>query len=400
MLILTLSTLMGCLPKVWQKQCLEHDNCEQFNLIASDPPSEKPFRISHEDTSLQVRFRTFHLEGAEMKAYSEGMKLCRGMHLSKDTYQLENEKLLQRIYRNYKFTKDNFVPGEYVPCGEWKETDSKITVSASFPSNEEQPVLIPLVSSNNEHRIPFNLLGLGMLINPNEPSLDYVAISDSISSPFTEVLPEQNTAWLCSSLTQLSEINAAGEVADWNLIFDTPNGKLFLPYQVEGSAVLALQKSKIQKCNTSDKNHVIGIIRASAKQHPDGYQELNQLLQDVFGLKISANKTQNTQNTTAPKNTPRSTEVPKRTENKAMVGTYRCTASGQIAYLRIYRDGTFRLKVELQNGSASGTCSSNQCEIDSIYKSAIAFTGGVQSFTIQRRSTAIILNNKTRCELR
>jgi len=396
MLVLLLSTLIGCLPKMWQAQCVENNDCSNFNLISTEPPSIKPFEISRNDTDIQVRVHKFRLEENGMKAYSEGLETCRGLHLSRDTYQIENEKLIQRIYRNYSFTKDNMVDGDYIPCGDWEPTDGQTKLFVAFPSGEEQ-LYIPLTSAKNEHNLPFQLLGMGILMYPDDPSLDYLASTNGTDYAFSEVLPERKGEWICPALLQLTEITARGKLEDWKLTFSTPQGLLTIPYISGDSPRLLQLKSTVQQCEPTVKSHLINIIKKSSSTYSGSYKQFEKLSKALYGKRISSRK-----KTRSSKTTPtvsKSTQET-RTENKAMVGTYRCASSGQIAYFRIYKDGTFRLKVELQNGSASGICSGAVCEIDSIYKSAIAFTGGVEHFTIKSRSKAIILNDKTRCELR
>ena len=391
MLLLAFSTIIGCLPKMWQKQCIEQEDCSNFNLIASEPPSEKPFEISRNDTDLQVRVHNFHLEESKLKAYSEGLEMCRGLHLSRDTYQLQKERLLQRVYPDYKFTKENLIDGEYLPCGEWKPTTYKTKLSVVLPG-ADTPVQVPLTSDKDEHDIPFYLLGISMLLHPEDPKLSYEATTNERVYAFDEILPEQQEEWICSALSLLQNIEAKGSINDWNLIFETPHGSAVVPYNHDNTSRLWMYRDAIKQCGSSLESHLVGVIAKSSAAYPSGYREFLGLNKVLFGKKLTSKRRSNgTTSTSGPV---------QRTENKAMAGTYRCAVAEQIAYLRIYRDGTFKLKVELQNGSASGTCSGSRCEIDSIYKSAIAFTGGVDSFSLQRRAKAVILNNKTRCELR
>lgn len=71
-----------------------------------------------------------------------------------------------------------------------------------------------------------------------------------------------------------------------------------------------------------------------------------------------------------------------------------------MAYFRIYRNGVFNLKLELQNGSAQGVCGDNSCSIDSISNGAVSFTGGVNGFSIKRSGDALIMNGNVRCDKR
>jgi hypothetical protein len=393
MLMIMFSIFIGCLPKIWQKHCIENNNCENFNIIATKPPSEKPFELNLQDIKLNIHVKTYLLEEKSMKAYSESMDLCRGMHLSVDTYQLEKEKLIQRIYRDYKFTKDNLIQGDYIPCGNWKDTTDKTKLNVAFPAGGEETLLIPLTSTMNEHSLPFSVLGLAMLSNPEEPVLDYVAITNEESVTFTETIPEQNGDWVCEALKSLKSISAEGEKDNWRLTFNTSHGALSLPYWNGNNHKLLQHRDSIQQCNKVIRAQLSSIVQQSSKKYPSANKDLSYLSSKLLSRKINNKRTSSS-------NKRKTIPASKKVDTQALVGTYRCASSGQIAYFRIYRNGNFRLKVELQNGTASGVCSGSTCEIESIYKSAIAFTGGVQSFKINQRANAIILNGRTRCELR
>ena len=69
-----------------------------------------------------------------------------------------------------------------------------------------------------------------------------------------------------------------------------------------------------------------------------------------------------------------------------------------MAYLRIYRNGVFSLKLELEAGSAQGICKENGCTIEAINSNAVAFTDSVNSFAVKRTGNALMINNTVRCE--
>ena len=85
---------------------------------------------------------------------------------------------------------------------------------------------------------------------------------------------------------------------------------------------------------------------------------------------------------------------------KAPSGRYRCISNGRIANLRIRKNGSFRMYVELENGSAVGMCDDKRCLIQSVKGAALNFTEGFKSFQVSKRGYALVLNGKTRCDLR
>ena len=71
-----------------------------------------------------------------------------------------------------------------------------------------------------------------------------------------------------------------------------------------------------------------------------------------------------------------------------------------MAYMKIYRNGVFSLKLELESGSAQGVCKGKTCTIEAINSNAVKFTGGVNSFSVKRSGNALIMNKSIRCEKR
>ena len=86
-------------------------------------------------------------------------------------------------------------------------------------------------------------------------------------------------------------------------------------------------------------------------------------------------------------------------KQRAPSGRYRCMSDGRIANLTIRRDGSFRLVVQLENGSAVGFCDSKRCLIRGVKGSALRFTEGFKTFRLQRLNSALLLNGRIRCEI-
>ena len=94
----------------------------------------------------------------------------------------------------------------------------------------------------------------------------------------------------------------------------------------------------------SEKAYLQGIIRASANENPKSYGHLNYLYTELFGKKLTGvNAGRRASGTTA------KTTSPSR-QSGSIVGTYQCKHKGQMAYMRIYRNGVFSLKLELRRG--------------------------------------------------
>ena len=150
------------------------------------------------------------------------------------------------------------------------------------------------------------------------------------------------------------------------------------------------EKKAIWACPKSTHDHIKQVIRKSNRANPGKTAQFDAVMRILFGERVA-------------KKRPPKAPVPKGrnpSEFKTLVGTYRCAASGQVAYMRIDRNGRFKLSVELKNGAATGACSARECSVESIFGAAVGFTRSVKSFGIQRRAKTLILNNTTRCEKR
>ena len=157
---LGLLSLVGCLPKVWEKQCLQ-GNCAQFNVVSETEPSEFPFEISRDDTSVEVRVGNYLLTDSALSAETETREACRALHLAKKTYTLTQDKWFHKPFGDYKMTEDIFITGDYLPCSDWM-SDSSIEAEAVFKS-EKDSFEIPVQRINDSLEFPFSVLGLSLL---------------------------------------------------------------------------------------------------------------------------------------------------------------------------------------------------------------------------------------------
>lgn len=389
-----LFSFIACMPKIWQKTCDSLDNCAHFTLVKNTGPSAQPFEVSRDDVSSEIRVNSFQLTDKALLATTEIRDLCRGMHLGYKTYAITPTNTIHKLFRKYTTTTEVLYPGDYYPCGEW-EPSKDIQLQVKFPgSTSTKPVVsLGVPNKNNKHELSFVSLGLALLENPTYPVLDlFSSISDTKDISFTALLPEKNSSWVCEATQSLQNIQATGDVNTWKLQFQSEEQGIQLDYIYNNNPRLLSFTSSIQKCPKSTQLHLQDVIASSAVTHPESYAHLNYLYSSIFGKKLtkprgakSSSGTVSKTNNSAPKNT-------------NIVGTYNCSVNGQQAYFRLYRNGVFNLKVEMQNGSASGSCSKNNCNIESIYKNAVAFTGSVNNFTISPRNNVLILNNSTRCE--
>ena len=389
-----LFSFIACMPKIWQKTCDSLDNCAHFTLVENTGPSAQPFEVSRDDVSSEIRVSSFQLTDKALLATTEIRDICRGMHLGYKTYAVKPTNKVHQLFRKYTTTTEVLYPGDYYPCGEWepsKELNLKVKFPSSIPTKPVVTLTIP--NKNNKHEVSFTSLGLALLENPTYPVLDLVTpISDTKNISFTALLPEKNNSWVCEATQSLQNIQAIGDVNTWKLQFQSEEQGIQLEYIYNNNPRLLAFTSAIQKCSKNTQSHLQEVIVASATKNPESYAHLNYLYSSIFGKKLAKPRGAKSSGGTVSTN---KTDTPKNTN---VVGTYNCSVNGQQAYFRLYRNGVFNLKVEMQNGSASGSCSKNNCNIESIYKNAVAFTGSVSNFTISPRNNVLILNNSTRCE--
>ena len=390
-------SIVGCLPKVWEKQCLSAGKCSHFTEPEETSASEFPFEISRDDTSLEVRVGNFQLNDTALSATTETREACRALHLSQRTYSLTMDKWFHKPFANFTMSEDVFVTGDYLPCSDWSD-DSSVGISAVFNSGKSS-YEVPVARVNESIEFPFSVLGLSLLQNPSAPSIDFKVAESSRTIEFSTLLPERNGRWICDTLPSLNKITAAGHYSEWTMAFTNGDDSLVLPYIVESEPSLMYFTDFIQKCNRDVRNHIGGIIATSSKANPESYAHLNYLYKELFGKTLPRPKTRTKAVSSSGTGT-KSSSGARGSRTKSVVGTYRCKNKSEMAYLRIYRNGVFNLKLELQNGSAQGLCSGSTCNIESINNNAVAFTGSVNKFSIKRSGNFLVLNGTVRCEIR
>ena len=382
-----LLNFVACMPKIWQAQCENNDNCEKFSVVSIGDVSEKPFEISRIDTKIEVRANKYQLTEHGMSVYIEGRDICRGFHSQIVSYQVSSDKKRHNFYSKYQVDKNELVQGDYSPCAHWEPTDEQTTLSVLF-KNKTKPILIPLTNNqDNEFVLPLSIMGWGLLADPNKTELTYQAETSGVSNIFSSPLPERNQAWICDAMQSFKGIAAVDDYKTWELLFESPAGMIAIPYVYNDSPRLSHFRTAIWQCDSNTLENIKTELRASRAEYPAGKGHINYQFTQLFGTDKQERRTRaSTQKSNAQKN-PRS----------PLVGTYRCTVQGQIAYFRIDKSGKFNLKVEIEKGSAQGTCAGTTCKIDNIYKSAITFTGSLDKFKIRERGNALIMNDTTRC---
>ncbi len=388
-----LLSLVACLPKYWGNQCLEKGNCAPFKVVEDTAPSPVPFEISRDDISLETRLSNFQLTERGLLAATETRETCRALHLSTRTYQLKMEKWYHKPYKNFRLKEDRMVDGEYQACSEWT-IDNDIQVASHFTTIDGKPKIAPLQKTRAHVQIPFVNLGWGMMSNPQSPTLSFV-VEDSNTPPFEMLLPERNGDWLCAAIPTIDRIVAKEDFTDWTIQINVEDQKIKLPYIHDTEPRLLHLKNEIQACDAYAQKYLQGIILTAANENPESYGHLNYLYQGLFGKKLTGVRRSKRVSTGKA-----STKNASSRSSRSIVGTYRCNHNGDMAYMKIYRNGVFNLKLELKSGSAQGVCSGNTCSIESINNNAVAFTGGVNTFSVKRSGNALIMNNSVRCEKR
>ena len=282
-------------------------------------------------------------------------------------------------------------------------SDSSIEASAVF-SSEKDSLEIPVQRINDSIEFPFSVLGLSLLQNPSTPSLDLKVVDESRSIEFTTLLPERNGRWVCDTLPSLSKIEAEGHYSEWKLQFSNNEKTFSIPYIADNEPRLLHFSDFISKCDRDVRNHIGGVIGKSSNANPESYAHLNYLYKELFGKRLPRPKVRssvknNSGVSTSTGSSTRTTSL-RSSRKQSVVGTYRCKSNEEMAYFRIYRNGVFNLKLELQNGSAQGLCSGTSCTIESINNNAVAFTGSVNKFRIKRSGNFLTINGTVRCEIR
>lgn len=389
--------ILGCLPKYMGNKCLNKGDCDAFTVVEQSSPSETPFEISRDDIVNETRVNNFQLTDRGLLAETEVRETCRALHLGTKTYALTLEKWYHKPFKGYRLTQDVFTNGEYQACSNW-ELESTIDVAIYNKSAENKELLTPLQRSGDKVLFPLSALGMGMLINPEEPTLQVQTLqveqsetAQSKRNPFDVLLPERNSDWLCQVIPTIDRIVAAEHYSTWKILVNVNGGKAALPYLHNEEPRLLQMQNEIQSCTPSTQRYLQGIIRAAANEHTDGYGHLNYLYSGLFGKKLTGvRKGGTTKKTTTGKSAGK--------RSGSIVGTYQCKHNGEMAYMRIYRNGVFSLKLELKSGSAQGVCSGSRCTIESINNNAVAFTDSVNQFSVKRTGGSLFINNKVRCE--
>jgi len=387
-----LLSLLGCLPKYLGNQCLDKGQCESFKVTGESAASESPFEISRDDIAVETRVTNFQLTDRALLAQTEVRETCRALHLATKTYALTQEKWYHKPFKNYVLEEPVFVNGQYEPCSEWK-VDSNIDLAAKFRDVEGAPLSHPIQRTQTNVQFSFSILGLGMLLNPTAPQINVQVLNTPKKDTLNLTLPERNGDWVCETIPTIDRIVSKGSYDTWKILFNVGNGVVPMDYIHEKEPRLLFHKSAINGCKTSEKAYLQGIIRASATENPESYGHLNYLHTELFGKKLTGVKRSRARTGSTAK---------KRSSNKqrsgSIVGTYQCKHKGQMAYMRIYRNGVFSLKLELEAGSAQGICKESSCTIEAINSNAVAFTDSVNSFAVKRTGNALFINNTVRCE--
>lgn len=384
--------LFGCLPKYLGNQCLNDGKCEAFTVTGETAASESPFEISRDDIAIETRVTNFQLTERALLAQTEVRETCRALHLATKTYALTQEKWFHKPFKSYVLEEPIFVNGQYEPCSEWK-VDDNINLAAKFKNVEGAPLAYPLQRTQTHIQFSFATLGLGMLLNPNSPQITVQVLNTPKKEVLNLTLPERNGDWVCETIPTIDRIVSKGSYDTWKILFNVGSGVVPMDYIHETEPRFLFHKSAIDGCDASKKSYLQGIIRASASENPESYGHLNYLYSELFGKSLTGIKRKRSRTTSTTK---RTTAVQKR--SGSVVGTYQCKHNGQMAYMRIYRNGVFSLKLELEAGSAQGICKESACTIEAINNNAVAFTGSVNSFAVKRTGNALIVNNTVRCE--
>ena len=384
--------LFGCLPKYLGNQCLDKGKCASFKVTGESAASESPFEISRDDIALETRVTNFQLTDRALLAQTEVRETCRALHLATKTYALTQEKWYHKPFKGYVLEEPIFVNGQYEPCSEWK-VDSNINIGAKFKTVDGAPLVHPLQRTQTHIQFGFSTLGLGMLLDPKTPQLTVQVLDTTKKETLNLTLPERNGDWVCETLPTIDRIVSKGGYETWKILFNVGDGVVPMDYIHETEPRLLLHKSAIAECSASERAYLQGIIRASANENPQSYGHLNYLYTELFGKKLTGVQRSRVRTGSSAKSSSSNKQ-----RRGSIVGTYQCKHKGQMAYLRIYRNGVFSLKLELEAGSAQGICKENGCTIEAINSNAVAFTDSVNSFAVKRTGNALMINNTVRCE--
>lgn len=382
-----LFSLFACLPKHLGNQCLDNGKCEQFKVTGETPASDAPFEISRDDIKTETRVTNFQLTDRALLAQTETREACRALHLATRTYALTQEKWYHKPFKNYRLEEQLFVNGQYEPCSDWS-MDEGVQLSVVYKDSDNNRSLYQLARSQSHVQLPFTTLGLGMLTNPTAPSVT-VQVNNPSKDTLEVLLPERNGDWICETIPTIDRIVAKGDFNTWQILFNVGESLVPLNYIHDTEPRLLFHKTAIKGCSANNQRYLQGIIRAAANANPESYGHLNYLYSGLFGKRLSGVKRSSSANTGKQTSSKRSGSI---------VGTYQCKHNGQMAYMKIYRNGVFSLKLELESGSAQGVCKGKTCMIEAINSNAVKFTGGVNSFPVKRSGNALIMNKSIRCE--
>ncbi len=386
--------ILGCLPKYMGNKCLNQGHCDDFNVVEQSSPSETPFEISRDDIVNESQVSNFQLTDRGLLAETETREACRALHLGSKTYALTLEKWYHKPFKGYRLTEDVFTNGDYQPCSDW-EIESTSDVAIYNTSVDNTTLLTPLQRSGDNVLFPLSSLGIGMLQNPEEPTLqvtiEQVQNRADKQKPIDVLLPERNGDWLCQVIPTIDRIVAAEHYSTWKILVNVNGGKAAFGYLHNDEPRLLHLQNEIQSCVPATQRYLQGIIRAAANEHADSYGHLNYLYSGLFGKKLTGVR----RTGTAKKST---TGTSSKRRSGSIVGTYQCKHNGEMAYMRIYRNGVFSLKLELKSGSAQGVCSGSRCTVENINNNAVAFTDSVNQFSVKRSGNSLFINNKVRCE--
>ena len=384
-----LLSLFACFPKYLGNQCLDNGKCEQFKVTGETAASEAPFEISRDDIKGETRVTNFQLTERALQAQTETRENCRALHLATRTYALTQEKWFHKPFKSYTLEEQLFINGQYEPCSDWN-IDENVALSIVHKDKDGKQLLHPLSRGQSHLQLPFTTLGLGMLSDPAAPSVT-VQVSNPSKDNIDVLLPERNGDWICETIPTIDRIVAKGDFNTWQILFNVGEDIAALQYIHETEPRLLFQKTAINGCTAEKQRYLQGIIRAAASANPESYGHLNYLYSELFGKRLTGVKRSRTASSGKQTSSKRSGSI---------VGTYQCKHNGQMAYMKIYRNGVFSLKLELESGSAQGVCKGKTCTIEAINSNAVKFTGGVNSFSVKRSGNALIMNKSIRCEKR
>ena len=153
-------------------------------------------------------------------------------------------------------------------------------------------------------------------------------------------LPSANGDWVCETIPTIDRIVSKGGYDSWKIFFNVGNGLVPMDYIHDTEPRLLFTSQ--QSMDAQPQREPIckeSFVLPRMKTHKS-YGHLNYLYTELFGKNSPVFNAVGKQSVPLPRK-----DLPSKQRGGSIVGTYQCKHKGQMAYMRIYRNGVFSLKL-------------------------------------------------------